>query len=322
MTSDTSTGLGLTWGLATIYQRLGVSVMPNMLAHYGVQGVVTRLCIRDADPKWTLLGCLIPDLPWILQRLGRVLLPGLDLYDLRLYAIVQASFAACLLLCGALALMASAPWKVFRILALNALLHLLLDACQTKWANGVHLVAPFSWRLFNIGLFWPESLPTLLLTLFGLVYVIYLWRCADVEPRSPWRPALRRSLFALLLLGMYTLVPLVFLSAPYAQDNHSIKTLRERPLRTGRAVEFDRMRYLKRPTGDVIRTFAREELDVIGAPLDHTAIVSVRASFVDPGRIHIRHLHVHWGRARDVASYLGLLLLVAYWVRPCWQGDH
>jgi hypothetical protein len=272
-----------------------------------------------AEPRWIFLGCLIPDLPWILQRLGSMFIPGLDLYDLRLYAIVQASLAVSLLLCGALAQLSSRASEVFNVLAFNAFLHLLLDACETKWANGVHLFAPFSWTLLNFGWFWPESLLILLLTAFGLVYVVWtLWHTAQRPMLLRWRSP-RRLLCATGLLIAYISLPLAFRAAPYAQDNHFVGTLRERQLRVGRPVEFDRNLYLKRPSGDVLRTFAGEELRISSERLGQSEVVSVRATFVDPTTIRIDALHIHWGSGRDIASYLGLVLFAALWMKPYWR---
>ena len=290
--------------------------MPNMLAHIGVQGAITRALIRDADPRWIFVGCLLPDLPWILQRLGRALIPGINPYDLRLYAVVQASLAACLLLCGALALSSTQPAKIFRILGLNAVFHLLLDACEIKWANGVHLFAPLSWKLLNFGLFWPESWPVLLLTLFGLAYgVRALWH-VPLQPSPPLPRPLWQWCSATLLTVAYVLLPMALRSGPYAMDNHSVKTLQERELRTGRLAEFDRNFYRKYPQGDSLRTFAGEELHITGKNNAHSGLVSVRATFVDPTTIYIEALHVHWGASRDLASYLGIILLAGLWCRP------
>ena len=72
--------------------------MPNTLAHLGVQSLATRALIRDSDLKWIYLGCIVPDLPWTLNRLVKTTVPSVDLYDLRLYVIVQASLFFCLLL--------------------------------------------------------------------------------------------------------------------------------------------------------------------------------------------------------------------------------
>ena len=290
--------------------------MPNMLAHIGVQGVATRALIRDADLRWVLLGCLLPDFPWILQRLGKTFVPGLNPYDLRLYAIGQASLALCLLLSGALALSSSQPAKIFRLLALNAVFHLLLDACETKWANGVHLFAPLSWELVNFGLFWPESWLIFLLTLFGFAYGVRAWWHIPPPPTPATPRPLWQRLCATLLVVGYMLLPLALRSGPYAMDNHSMKTLREGALRTGRPVEFDRNRYLKQTAGDRLRTFAGEELHVIGTHSERSGIVSVRATFVDPTTVHIDDIHAHWGASRDLASYLGIVLLVGLWLRP------
>jgi hypothetical protein len=61
------------------------------------------------------------------------------------------------------------PRWVLAILALGSFLHLLLDALQTKLANEVHVFAPVSWDLLIFRLFWPEDVPTLALTRFGLL---------------------------------------------------------------------------------------------------------------------------------------------------------
>ena len=98
-----------------------------------------------------------------------------------------------------------------------------------------------------------------------------------------------------------------------------MQTLRERQLRVGRPVEFDRNLYLKRPSGDVVRTFAGEELRITSEQLGHSEVVSVRATFVDPITIRIDALHAHWGSGRDIASYLGLGLFAALWMLPYWR---
>ncbi len=87
--------------------------MPNTLAHLFVQGVATRSLLRGADLRWICLGCVIPDLPWILQRVvWRLNLAVLSPYDLRLYVIVQSSLIACLVLCGAFAMLSVEPRRV------------------------------------------------------------------------------------------------------------------------------------------------------------------------------------------------------------------
>ena len=148
--------------------------MPNTLAHLGVQGFLTRTIIREADIKWIFLGALIPDFPWIARRAILFLIPQVDPIDLRLYAIAQSSLAGCLLLAAAISLLTYKPLRIFIILAINSLLHLLIDALQTKWGNGVHLLAPVSWHTWNLGYFWPETMATYALTVLGVIYVLYV----------------------------------------------------------------------------------------------------------------------------------------------------
>ncbi len=293
--------------------------MPNTLAHFGFQGVVTRALIKEAEAKWIFFGCIIPDLPWILHRAVRTLIPSVDLYHARLYAAVQASLAVSLLCCVSVALIAKKPYKVFRVLALNAFLHLLIDACQTKWANGVHLFAPFSWELVNFGWFWPESLPTILLTVLGLAYFAWEWRRSVPQLTTRGPLSSQRILMALVCLIAYLLLPLAFWSASYAKDNHSVQTLRERQSRVGRKVAFDHNQYLQRAQGDMLRTFTQETLRVTGDTRGRSGTISVRATFVDPETIRIDVLHQHWPWFRDSASYFGLTLLAALWIRSWWR---
>lgn len=292
--------------------------MPNTLAHFGVQGVATRLLFRRAAAKWIFLGAVVPDLPWILQRTLATLLPTIDRYDLRLFAIVQSSLAFCLLLCGAVALATATPYRVFGILGLNSFLHLAFDALQTKWANGAHLLAPFSWKLWNSGYFWPESLVNAALTALGVAWLGWEWRRSWREPGRPSSivstPSGARRAGAGILLLAYCAAPGAFVNGPYAEDNHSIRILRERDARPGRPVEFDRNLYLAREGGAVLRTFAGEELEVTGELPTRTGIVSVRATFVTPERIEIHEYHRHLAWIRDLASYVGLAVVGGVWV--------
>lgn len=293
--------------------------MPNTLAHFGVQGAISQTVGNRIDPKLVFLGCLLPDLPWIVQRVASLGLPTIDPYTLRLYCIAQASLAVTLCLCAALAMLSTAPAKVFAILGLNAFLHLLLDALQIKWANGVHILAPFSWELWNVGLFWPESLPTYGLTAFGLSYAFWQWREAVARPI----PGPTRSLLSIgTATGwflLYVTLPLVWLSGPAQTNSHFVMTLQAaKEHRIGQYVEFDRNRYIDRRGGDLLRTFAGENLRVANDILDHSALISAQARFIGPETIRILAFHEHTA-FRDLASYVGIGLLGTVWVIAWWK---
>ena len=70
--------------------------MPNTLIHIGVQGLIYRTLSKEFDLRYVLLACVIPDLPWIMQRLVRAVAPGVDRIDLVLYSGVQSSLFFCL----------------------------------------------------------------------------------------------------------------------------------------------------------------------------------------------------------------------------------
>ena len=286
--------------------------MPNTLAHYGIQGLLTRSVVPNADPKIIFLGCMLPDVPWILQRVLLGLVPDLDPYSVRLYVIVQASFFLTVFLCLALALLFKAPTRVFGILAMGSILHLLLDAMQTKWGNGVHLFAPFLWELLNFGLFWPEDLPTYVLTGLGLGYVIWSWRDAVSRDPNFSRLTLGRVGLCLGLLLLYLALPFFFFDGPYLEDNHYVRTLQSKDMRPGRPIEFDRTFYEKHERGDFVHAYG-EQLKVREPLLDHPATVSIQGRFLTSDTIELLNLHEHRSWFRDGCSYVGLLLLSLMW---------
>ena len=289
--------------------------MPNTLAHFGIQTLGSKAIYSGADLRWIAVGCVIPDLPWITQRMVTFLLPAVDLISLRVYCMIQASLLCCLILSLAISLLCQKPVKVFLILAGNCLAHLLFDAMQIKWANGVHLLAPLSWQMTQFHLFWPESRVTSILTILGLGTIIYFgWheRAMLVEMRrSP-----KTTLFAVLLLTLYILLPLAFYSGPYSSDNHFVKTLRETDARAGKPIGFDRCHYDAADGSIVI--FTKERLKLLTDKRLQTGTISLYGSFADEHSVRASSIHQH-GFARDHYSLAGLIMLALLWIVALFQ---
>ena len=282
--------------------------MPNTLAHIGVQSVGTKIFDRTADIKWIVLGCVIPDLPWITQRIVSLLLPE-NLLDLRVYCMIQASLFFCLVISGSLALLAKNSYRIFLILGGNSIAHLLLDALQTKWANGVHLMAPINWQLIELKFFWPESPLTLVLTGIGFGLALFFgWRDRRMVIHTV-SSRLRLAISA-LLLGCYFLFPFAFFQGPYTADNHYVQTLLDRDNRTGKEIGFDRCYYQKE--NNMVIVFTGEQFSIINNPPLEDGTISLLGTFVDNKTINVWKLHRH-SKMRNLYSYLGLLILVLLW---------
>jgi hypothetical protein len=290
--------------------------MPNTLAHLGVGAVLTRAFDPRADLKWIFAGCVVPDVPWILQRLVAAIPIHIDPYDLRLYSICQASLMACIILSASLAVVSSQPQRVFLILAGNSALHLILDAFEMKWANGVHLFAPLSWYTLNLGLFWPESAIVAALTAFGFVYVISSWFRRNLNSITPSLYPRWKVQFAIALLVLYFVVPTFFVHNAYQTDAHFVRTLIEVHGRPGRAIEFDRARSQSGDQGSVINTMANEKLALVGESWSGDTVVSVQGNFVDERTVQVSHFHKHIPEWRDNASTVGLVLVFMCWLAP------
>jgi hypothetical protein len=293
--------------------------VPNTLVHFAAQGAASRGAWPRLDPRWIYLACLLPDLPWILRRAVVAFGVPVDSFDLRLYTMGLASLAGTLLLCAALAVVTASPRTVFAVLWTGAVLHLLLDATEVKGGNGVHLLAPFSWRMTSFDLLPGESRVYLVLTIAGAV--LLLWEIARGRPaaigidRRPSRWALGAA-----LLAVYLAAPLPFLGAIEASDSYSVKTLREVEARPGRTVGLDRTAFLATPSGGRIRLWTGETVRATGALPAHDATVSLYGTFLAPDVLRADRLVEH-RQDRDWPSYLALVLLAGIWVRVGFSGS-
>lgn len=284
--------------------------MPNTLVHLGVQTPASRFFQKGSDFKWIAVGCIIPDVPWIVQRVLLISESGVNPFSLRHYTTVQASLLGSLILCGVFALMAADSRKLFLLLAFNSLLHLLLDAMEIKWAGGVHFFAPFSWQMIGFNFFWPEHAVIVTLTVFGALTLVY---AGSREWNIPVALAADRMKygFALLLLAVYFVLPFALASGPAAADNHFTGTLRDVEGRPGRYLELDRSPY--RSSDNTVAVFGGERLQVRGMHLPENATVSVRGRFTDRHTIHISAFHVH-SPLRDISSIAALMGILSIWL--------
>lgn len=292
--------------------------MPNSLAHFGGQGPLARLIDARVDAKWILLGCVLPDVPWIARRAVTAVAGGfVDPVALRLYGIVQASLAFSLILAGILALLSARPKPVFGVLTLGALLHLLLDAAQTKWGNGVHFLAPISWEMINFGWFWPESVVTGALTVGGLGYVAWEWLRRRREPRIPLAPTRRNMLAAVTLALLYLAAPPVFFDDVMASGSHHLDVLVGETGEPGRHLGLDRVGYSPADEGGGSGgrvSVPGGEMRAVGHLPSREATVSLRGRLMSPRTVWVSEYHVHTPYFRTVSSVLGLVLLVAFWM--------
>lgn len=297
--------------------------MPNPLAHIGIHALTTKAINKEVDLKWIYLGAIIPDLPWILQRIVRFIMPNLDRLDLRLYVIVQASLFFCLILSASFALFSKSPKSTFVVLGSGALLHLLLDALQIKWANGVHLFAPFDWTLINFALVWPESLPTYLVTAFGLFYAGRHWKKSSGAPFPLSIQNKKLNGIGLIFLMLYFFLPWVFFDGPEIANNHYLGTIRSHKNRQGKTIEIDRSNYRYDENGGTLSLLNGETIEVQGINLERSERVSIRGVFSKKDLIQVHEVHVH-RPFREPASYLGLAIIASLWMRSgflAWR-DH
>ncbi|MDD3814577.1 MAG: hypothetical protein PHZ02_08015 [Desulfocapsaceae bacterium] len=283
--------------------------MPNTLVHIGTQGPLNSMFGKGASPQWMLLGCIIPDIPWILQRILKFI-PGIDPYALLLYSLNQASLFFCLFMAAALALSTRRFLHIFLLLSLNCLLHLLLDATQIKWANGVQLLVPFSWSMLRFDWFWPEHISYYVATLAGLLFLAFNWRKIAATDLEITRPTAGKTTIIACLLLFYSAGPFLFFKQALAADNHFCRTLMGQNDRAGKNIELDRVIFFSETKS--VRPFSGEVFTLHGPLPDTSGLISVQGYFIDPDTIQVTGFHQH-NQYRTVTTFIGLLLIAALW---------
>jgi hypothetical protein len=279
--------------------------LPNTLCHIALQGSLHKTLFTDRGLLWVVIGCIVPDIPWIILRISLALAIA-DPYQLRLYTTILASLPFCILAAAVLAQFAARPVLAFALLSVNCLLHLLLDATQIKYANGVHLTAPFDWTALHLDLFRLDHPLGLPLTVAGLF--LLLWQWPKIGRQCHWADIVRpvRQLTAALCLSLYLFVPLSFTDDLERSDFHYLRTLKDKANRVGKYVEFDRVAHDARLPG--VRLFSGEWIRVTGTIIPGNAkTISIRGRFTTPDTVQVINYQVN-DRSRDLASMAGIFL--------------
>lgn len=284
--------------------------MPNTLAHIAINIPLTKLGIKHTDTKWILLGVLLPDIPWIGQRIITKVTPGINPYFLRIYLIIQASLLFSIILSLSFAFLSSNRTRTFLVLTFGSLLHLITDSLEIKWANGVNLFAPFDWTILNIGLFWPESLPVYILSVTGLV-VLGLQFFNTKESIQIKSPGKWIYVFIIILI-IYFVTPFLFFDSVINADSHYVKTFTDKS-RSGQYFELDRAFIVDSKDGDYIETYANEILFVKNIDLSNSGKISIKGRFITNNEIIIMEYYLHDGGIRNALSISGILFIMLYW---------
>jgi hypothetical protein len=288
--------------------------MPATLGHIGIQVLLSKGLISRSDTKWALLGCIIPDIPWIAQRLVHAFweVPAVPL---RIYFIAQSSLAISLALCLALSMFSRSPWLVFRILSFGALLHLLLDSLEIKWGNGVVLFAPAVWNTWRADLFWPEDVwPLLLFGLGALTAVILVFR-TTTDKKDVQLPKKGRLVLMLVGLLLYVLLPWIAMPWVKANNLHYVGTIADTQARAGKPIEIDRNSVVLENGQVVLETWFGESILLEKSGLAEPGQVSVKGTFTDPRVIEVSTVRVHDPTTRVYATQIGLLFILLWWFR-------
>ena len=281
--------------------------MPNTLCHIGIQAPISGFVLKKNEIIWVIIACVIPDLPWIELKL-LLATHTINPYDLRLYCTAQASLFFCLILAGGLSLLTQNSIKIFLILGINSLFHLLLDSLQIKWGNGVNIVSPFNWELFHLDIFWPEFSGTVILSVVGFIYLIYNWNKLKITQPPLNTPNKTKYAIGSLFIALYIIGPIYFIDQLDDADTYFIHTMRNKGERAGKPIKLDRAHY-NAGTHEV-KIYSGEKIKITGTLPEKSGRVSFSGYFQDSNTITSKAFHQQTSY-RDLASFIGLFMACA-----------
>jgi len=298
--------------------------MPNTLAHIGVQLPLSRFVSWKIDPRWIALGLLIPDLPWIYQRILKTAAPGLSHIDIRAYMVVLSVPVFCFLLAGSVSLLFRGSKWIFLTLAFQILFHLILDSLQEKGGVGVFLLGPFNWNYSSWPIFSMDGWVSGLMTLNGAITTFLILagkiRYNEIHIQPPvqkWR-----YFASAILLLAYALGPMWLTKGAIEANVHDLKLWSGAIPRTGMQVHFDRAQYEPGETmgiGSISDTFKSGAVKIEGIQIDHPALISTVATFRDESTLITSSYVVHPKGRRFWYSISGLACVLFIWVYPGFQ---
>jgi hypothetical protein len=281
--------------------------LPNTLCHIGIQAPLNGLVLKKNEIIWVIIACIIPDLPWIELKL-LLATHTINPYDLRLYCTAQASLIFCLILAGGLCLWTHNSIKIFLILGINSLLHLVLDSLQIKWGNGVNIISPFNWELFHLDIFWPEFSGTIIFSAVGFMYLLYNWNKIKASNPQYRTSSKKKHLIGSLFIALYFLGPLYFIDQLDDADTYFIHTMRNFNERTGKPIKLDRAHY--NANTHEVKIYSGEKIKITGKLPQKSGRVSFSGFFQDSNTITSKAFHQH-SNYRDLASFIGLFMACA-----------
>lgn len=289
-------------------------ILPNTLAHIALNGPVSRSLVKGSDILWIYLGCVIPDIPWIIRKIIEFIAPSINGYDLQIYSIVQSTLIFSLILSFGFALVSNSRRKTFLILGIGTILHLVFDMLQIKWANGVLLFAPLNWEIINYGIFWPESIITYIFTLSGLVYYLIHWKRIKLA-KLPLRINIGTLIGLLMIMILYFGAPIFFMDESRSADNHFVNTLENENEREGKYIEMDRKDILfnENTNSFWIKSFDKSYIELSEMQSITSNRISIKGTFTTNNLIKVYEYHENNEILRDGASYMGLLLILLAW---------
>ena len=294
--------------------------MPNTLIHLGVQGLLTQAAFPKIDIRLVFLSCVIPDLPWIMQRAIHAIGFDIDRIDLFLRSNIQASLAFSLIFCFAISILTFQRRLSFAILASGCFLHLLLDATQIKWGHGILLFAPFNWDLLSFSWFWPEHSVFILLSLLSLLFVCWSWHRLHFSPLlAPLK--LKRLSAAAFFLLVYFLAPGFFTESLHQSNSLQTQTIADLKEHSGQEILLDRTSINKLENGEItVRLENGHQILLSGISNETTGLVSIRGTVVDQYHIYVKEIHSHPTFLRLFWSLLGLGLTLAIFIHSFRKG--
>lgn len=284
--------------------------MPDLLTHFGSTYLVFRpMGYKDEIPLM-YLGALIPDMPWIANRIF-YFFDFSDPIQRLAYLIPFSTPFMAVIAALIIALTQRNTLRSFAMLLIAALFHILLDTMQTRIAEGSLLLYPASFTQYSFGWFWPED--TISYVAVGIGFIVTMFSLIVSGPRPGIQKTRLHLIIVLALIA--ALFPVLTIDRIISANAYRTGFLEAPQKWEGKQISLERETVI---SANAIKTFSGLTVKVAGKHnLQTGQSVSIRGYYSN-GTVYPELIHYH-NAPRDIFSYIALFIFVCIWLNIPWK---
>lgn len=288
--------------------------MPNTLAHLAIQIPAGR-ALGQQTLILVCMGLMIPDLPWILQRVLLYVDGSFSALHIRSYCLALSTPALCLLLSWGISLLFRNPVRTLTVLFSQCLLHFFLDGLEQKGGIGILWFAPLNWASFSFEILSMDGVFVRGLSILGIVLGLILIFRRSNQNKDLFRLNRVRMIGSSALLMIYLLVPLALMDTIIEKDVHHFRSWAMPSTREDNSISFDRAVLVPGCPTYIKNDLTPEPVVLKGFKSEEPGLIIGRGMFASENELILKDYTIIDRNERSVATFVGIVMVMAILAR-------